>query len=65
MNIKLKALLQTIGFFIVCILSASLANLLPVYVLGGMLVAGMFYLVYNLLLSRLEFDKKVEDIVSK
>lgn len=65
MNIKLKAVLQTIVFFVVVVLSAALANFLPWYVLGGIALAGLFYLVYTLLLSRLEFDKKVEDIAKK
>lgn len=65
MNIKFKAVLQTIAFFIVCFVSATLAHYLPVYVVGGIALAGLFYLVYTLLLSRLEFDKKIEDIASK
>ena len=62
MNIKVKAVLQTIMFFVVVFVSATLAHYLPVYVVGIIACAGLFYLVYTLLLSRLEFDKKVEDI---
>jgi|LauGreDrversion4_2_1035121.scaffolds.fasta_scaffold128721_4 putative effector of murein hydrolase LrgA (UPF0299 family) len=65
MNIKFKAVLQTIAFFAVTFISATLAHYLPVYVVGGIAFAGLFYLVYTLLLSRLEFDKKIEDISIK
>jgi putative effector of murein hydrolase LrgA (UPF0299 family) len=65
MNIKFKAVLQTIAFFAVTFISATLAHYLPVYVVGGIAFAGLFYLVYTLLLSRLEFDKKIDDISIK
>lgn len=65
MHIKLKAVLQTIAFFVVCILSASIAHFLPVYVTSVIIFALFFYLVYSLLLNRLEFDKKIQDVKNK
>lgn len=65
MNIKFKAVLQTIAFFVVCFLSVTLANFLPIEIVGAIALAGLFYLVYTLMLSRLEFDKKIDDMNSK
>lgn len=65
MNIKVKAGLQTVAFFVVCVLTAFVANFVPTYILGGMALAGMFYLVYTLLLNRLEMDKKISEIKMK
>lgn len=65
MNIKFKAVLQTIAFFIICFATATIAHYLPIYVVGGIACAGLFYLVYTLMLSRLEFDKKIEEVSSK
>lgn len=65
MNLKLKAAFQTIGFFVASLVGASLANFLPGYVLIGLVFAGLFFIVYNLLLTRLECEKKLEDIRSK
>jgi hypothetical protein len=65
MNVKLKAVLQTVAFFAVCFLSATVAHYLPIVVVGALALAGMFYLVYSLLLSRLQWDQKLKDIVNK
>lgn len=65
MNIKVKAVLQTIVFFVVCFLGAAIANYLPMYVVGAIAIAGMFYLVYSLMLNRLEYDKKINEMNTK
>jgi uncharacterized membrane protein len=65
MNMRLKAVLQTIAFFIVVFVSAMVAHFLPITVVGALAFAGMFYLVYSLFYNRLEFDKKIEDIGTK
>lgn len=65
MNIKLKAVMQTVAFFVVCFLSVTLANFLPIEIVGAIALAGLFYLVYSLFLNRLEFDKKINEMNSK
>lgn len=65
MNLKLKAVLQTVAFFAVVFLSATVAYHLPAVVVGGFAFAGLFYLVYSLLLNRLEWERKLQDIANK
>jgi cytochrome c-type biogenesis protein CcmE len=73
MTLKQKALLQTVGIVLVIVAMSLLMNLVlfytPVEVLkyaAGIALAGfVFYGIYGVVLSRLQYDETVKSITSK
>lgn len=73
MTLKQKALLQTIAIFAGIVLISVGLNLVLMYAsfevikyaLGVALLGFMFYGVYGIVLSRLEYSKTLEEITSK
>lgn len=73
MTLKQKAVLQTLGIFAAMLASSLLLNLILfytpaqvlLYLLGIGLVGLMFYAVYGVVLSRLEYNSKLDEINSK
>jgi hypothetical protein len=70
MNLKLKAALQTAGILaVICTLSVGLqlllAGLTPaqiVNILSVVSITFLIYCMYQVVLSRLEYDQKVDEI---
>ena len=73
MNIKIKALLQTAGILaVICTLSVGLQLLLAsltaseiAKILSAGSMALLVYCIYLVVLSRLEYNQKVDEIVKK
>lgn len=73
MTVKQKALFQTLAIFVCIIAGSLLLNVILMYTSAemikyafGLALAGlMFYGVYGVVLSRLEYNTKLEEINSK
>jgi hypothetical protein len=72
MTLKQQAMLQTFAIFVGIIGGSLLMNVLlfytPVFVIQCIatvtLIVTMVYLVYNVVLSRLEYDAKLKELIS-
>lgn len=64
MNIKLKAALIVLGTVIVAATVATVAQFLPWYIFPAAMLAFLLYIMYQLILSKLEMDAKI-DAMSK
>lgn len=73
MTLKQKAMIQTLAIFIGMILISVLLNVILVYAsiqaiqytCGAILIGFLVYVVYGVVLSRLEYDAKLEQLSSK
>ena len=73
MNLKVKAALQTVGFFALVIVASlvvtevmSVVSAEQLKVAGIAAVAAFFaYMVYSLLLSQLEYRERIKQIANK
>lgn len=73
MTLKQKAMIQTLAIFISMILTSVLLNVILMYAsiqaiqytCGAILIGFLVYGVYGVVLSRLEYDAKLEQLSSK
>ena len=71
MSLKLKAFLQLVGILATSLTVAVLLNLVTTYVpketvitlIEFGLIGGLLYMVYTIILSRLEYEERIKSLV--
>lgn len=62
MNLKLKAIGITLGFFVMTATIGAVAAHLPVQAIGALVCIGVAYLFYTLVLGQLEITESLKEI---
>ena len=62
MNLKLKAALIVASVLGVGMFVSFISSFLPWYVLPALLIAFLVYIMYDLVLTKLNYDAKIEEM---